>query len=891
MFGCIRHNRPCVPEWWLRFILGHSLFVVIAMIVATAGILVYSVINFRIDTDLTDMVSNKLPFRKVYKDYRSAFPQISDVIVVVISADTPEHAWLAQKQLANRLTKQDRLFKSIFLPGGGPFFDKNGLLYLSTDELEDLADKLAEMQPFFATLVRKPSLSGLFSILEQILKMPPESVDDNKSLLRLLDQLNEAAGSVEKGQNHHVSWQEVMFDKTKENQYRRFLITEPYLDYSLLYPARNAIRTIRSTAADLHFTPENDVVIGVTGEVVLNYEDLVSVEKDIGTSAILSLVLVAIVLFVGLRSGRLIFSSLLTLVCGLILTLGFAIFFIGHLNMISVTFAVLFIGLGVDYSIQFCLRYSDLVIAGHDNRHSLSTAATQVGNALILCTLTTAIGFYAFVPTAYVGASELGLIAGTGMFINLFANLTLLPAVLNLTGLRSSGRKTPPIGQIFESFTNHYSRRICAVAIVLAGVSAMLLPQVSFDSNPLNLSSRQAESLQILEELFQDWKTSPWTMSILSDDLKAASALASRLNALDSVKKAVTIAEFVPANQSEKRALISDMALFIPNDVNHIVFATEDDSETVAALKDFESELAAAVEKNPGTNETGTLLPVNLLARMQRLNALIENPATRHAVLNHLRESFLPTLKILLEQIGTWVHPEEFDLSQLPEDLKRRYVSEDGRYRLEVFPEDNLSDIRALRRFVTEVQSIAPEATAAPVTILESGKAIVTAFRLALVMALAAIAVLLLFLLRNLIDVVLILTPLVVAILYTSATTVVLHIPFNFANIIVVPLLLGTGVDYGIHLIHCFRTDLSPDKGLLETSTSRAVFFSALTTIVSFGTLAVIPHQGTASMGILLMLCLGFIIVCSLILLPAVLRVLQIYGHGRRYERPLDSQD
>ncbi len=865
-----------MPEWWLRFILGHSFFVVIAMIVLTAGILVYSVNNFKIDTDLTDMVSNKLPFRKIYKDYLSTFPQLSDVIVVVISADTPERAWLAQKQLATRLAKQDHIFKSIFLPGGGTFFDKNGLLYLTDDELDDLADKLAEMQPFFATLVQNPNLSGLFSILEKILKLSPESVDNNESLLRLLVQVGEAAMNVEKGQSHHVSWQAVMSGKAEENQSRRFLITAPILDYSVLYPARNAIQTIRSTAADLNFTPPNGVEIGVTGEVVLNYENLISVEKGMGTSAICSLVLVAIVLFVGLRSGILIFSSLLNLICGLILTLGFAIFFIGHLNMISVTFAVLYIGLGIDYSIQFCLRYRSLVMAGHDNRHSLLTAAKQVDNALILCTLTTAIGFYAFVPTAYVGASELGIIAGTGMFINLFTNLTFLPAVLNLAGPCRPANETPPIGLIFTRFTNHYAKRICAIAIVLAGVAAMLLPKVTFDYNPLNLANRQAESLQMLEELFQDWKTSPWTISVLKDDLTSASKLASRLNALDSVRKAVTIAEFVPENQSEKLAIISDMAFFVPIDVNEIVFTTQDDEETVAALKDFEHELASAVERKPVTDGTDNQLLENLLGRIHRLSALVENPATRPAALTHLRESLLPTLKILLEQIGAWVHPEEFDLSQLPEDLKRRYVSADGRYRIEVFPEENLAEISALRRFVTDVQSIAPEATDGPVTILASGDAIVTAFLMALGMALAAIAVLLLMLLKNLMDVVLILTPLIVAILYTSAATVVLHIPFNFANIIVVPLLLGTGVDYGIHLIHRFRNDLSPGRGILETSTSRAVFFSALTTIVSFGTLALIPHQGTASMGILLTLCLGFIIVCCLILLPAILRVLQL---------------
>jgi hypothetical protein len=209
----------------------------------------------------------------------------------------------------------------------------------------------------------------------------------------------------------------------------------------------------------------------------------------------------------------------------------------------------------------------------------------------------------------------------------------------------------------------------------------------------------------------------------------------------------------------------------------------------------------------------------------------------------------------------------------LPKDLVEHWVSKDDQYRVAVFPRENLNDNEAMRRFVAAVRTVAPDAIGFPVIYLEAGDAVVKAFKKAFLMALVAVTVLLLLLLRPKSDTLLVLLPLLLAGALTGAASVVVGIPFNFANIIALPLLLGIGVDSGIHMSHRMRAAPPAAGQVLETSTARAVLYSSLTTICSFGNLAVSPHRGMASMGVLLVIGIGFTLLCTLVVLPALMMV------------------
>ena len=378
-----------MPNRWINFTQNYPLLIVIVFLFLTGGVLTYTLTHFKINTDLTDMVSNKLPFRKTYKDYQASFPHSFNNIVIVIDADTPEAALNFRKLLAKSLARHKEIFESIYLPGGGSFFEKNGLLYLSLEELEDMTDKLSEFQPFLAILSRDFSLRGFFSILEKLIEQSEEIVKDNPRMLALLDRISAVFEDVHKNRNPVLSWQGMITGENIQNL-RQFIVVKAALDYRALFPGKTAINTIRHLADELQLNTKNRVDVRLTGDVVLNHEDLMSVQKGIGLAVIASFILVGIVLYLGLKSIRHVMASLLTLLTGLIWTLGFAIAFLGSLNMISITFAVLFIGISVDYSIQYCLHYREFVESGAGHKDAVGRSAKGVCNAFLLCTVTTA---------------------------------------------------------------------------------------------------------------------------------------------------------------------------------------------------------------------------------------------------------------------------------------------------------------------------------------------------------------------------------------------------------------------------------------------------------------------------------------------------------------------
>jgi hopanoid biosynthesis associated RND transporter like protein HpnN len=538
---------------------------------------------------------------------------------------------------------------------------------------------------------------------------------------------------------------------------------------------------------------------------------------------------------------------------------------------------VLFIGLGIDFSIQFCLRYRELNASSGNPEDALARTATGVGKALLLCTITTSIGFYAFVPTEYAGVSELGIIAGTGMFINLFVNLTLLPALLGVIPL-AADRKLPfSFGAGRMMLPYKYPRTIILGALVLSLAAALMLPKVYFDYNPLNLYDQDAESVSTAKELYEDSETSPWTSSALATGQADAEGLAKKLNGLDVVENALTLSDFVPEGQDEKLSAIDDIALFMPEIPEDMAIKTLDCGQQLKALDAFEADLNSLVSSgSEGSYYDSAGRLSKSIGRFKR--ALRDDPAKGERAFGALEKALLFHLPDLLDRLETSLQAKEFGVSDLPRDLAERFVSRDGRYRIQIFPRENITDIDALERFVTDVRSVAPDATDSPVVILETGKTIIGSFRQATLSALILITIVLLIVLRRVSRTVMVLIPLFLAILFSLATSALLKIPLNYANVIVIPLLLGAGVANGIHFVQRYFTEPPPDGNMLKTSTARAVFFSSLTTIMSFSSLSFSAHRGTASMGKLLTICMGFLIINTLILLPTILKIYE----GRR---------
>ncbi|RMF22312.1 MAG: hypothetical protein D6760_07695, partial [Deltaproteobacteria bacterium] len=422
-----------------------------------------------LNTDLDAMFSDELPHRVLEIEYEKTFPMMAETVLVVVDAETPERASEATDLLAQRMRSRPDLFRSVFVPGG-PFFEEHALLYMTTDELEDFADHLARVQPYLAGLARDGTLRGLANLLERGVAAVRDGEIEGGELVPILDHTVEAVRAVLDGRRYRLSWAEVVAGRKLDvDARRRFIVAQPVLDYGEMVAGRRPLGALRLFARELGLDEEHGVRVRITGDIALSYEEMQLVQKQATIAGIASFILVAGLLLMALRFTRLVTATLTTLLVGLIWTFAFAAATVGHLNMISIAFAVLFIGLAVDFGIHFCMRYEELLVAGHEHEEAIVETARGVGTSILLCALTTAIGFFAFVPTDFSGVAELGLISGSGMFISVACTFTMLPALVALGRPRDAASRPVPAALRAVSIPTVASRhpRLVALAALL----------------------------------------------------------------------------------------------------------------------------------------------------------------------------------------------------------------------------------------------------------------------------------------------------------------------------------------------------------------------------------------------------------------------------------------
>lgn len=859
--GVGKFYEECLVRW-TGWVAERPKRVILASVFFTLFCCLYLAQNIAVDTSTGDMLSEELDFRKFNKEMDEAFPEVSEGLLVVIDADTFDQADAAAIQLSNEMRAQPALYGDIYDLAGEPYFRKNGLLYLDVDALYDLSDQLAEAQPFLASLWKDPTLTGLLGLLEKAIEQRDPDGASGVEITPFLENINRIATAQLANQPAQLSWRALMQgdadgENRTETQNRRFLLVHPSLDFGSLHPASDAMDGIRNLVERLNLIPEAGIRVRLSGSAALEQEELESVEEGMGLAGVLSFVLVMGLLIAGLRQAWLVFSCLATLIVGLIGTAAFAIAALGALNLISVAFAVLFIGLSVDFGIHYTLRYVEQATEQNKGAVSLGRASRSVGRALSLSALAAAIAFYSFLPTAYDGLAELGLIAGTGMFVALFANLTLLPALLVLRPVTQRSRsqilnvrtQTP---SLFTAFINR-NRKAVIFSFLGAGALALLaIPLVEFDFDPLNLKNRQTESMSTLIDLMNDPRTSPYSIEVLTKDLQAADDLATKLGNLNQVKSAETVLDFIPQDQEEKLDVIASMSLFLAP-----AFSDEwASSRSVTPAREALVQFIEVLRANPSLPA-----PPDMAAQLTEISGL-------QGGAEELEDRLLVHLPAQLHLLKQSLEAAPVSLDDLPEGLRTRKIAKDGRVIVDVYPAADVTDRQQLIEFVEAVRSVAPRAIGAPVVILEAGKAILGAFYQAGLISVCLIACMLYVVLRRVRDIALVFAPLLLAGIFTLAASGVFGLAFNFANVIVLPLLFGLGVAGGIHLVLRNRVD----GDTADTSTTpRAVLFSALTTMGSFGSIALSSHPGTASMGLLLTITITLTLICTLVFLPALL--------------------
>jgi len=819
--------------------------------------------HFQMTSDTTQMFSPNLDWRRREIAMTRAFPQNNDTIVVVIDGATPELAERAATALTAKLAPQTRLFAGVRRPDGGPFFAREGLLFLSSAEVASTTDQLVSAQPFLGAMAADPSLRGVSQALSTLATGVAKGQTSLTAVAEPIHALADGLQSVAAGEPTFFSWQS-LFDggASLRSPTRRFVIVQARLDYAALTPGANAADAIRDAVRALAFDPKRGVRVRLTGAAPLADEGFASL-TDRAWLVFGSMGLaMAVMLWLAVRSVRLAVAILITTLAGLLLTAAAGLGAVHRFTLISVAFIPLFVGLGVDFGIQLSVRFRAERLVHEDLKTALAAAGSSLGPSLALAAAAISLGFFAFLPTPYIGVSELGMISGLGMIIGLILNLTLLPALITLLKPpRQTGEVGSPRLAPLDRFLVEKRRLVLGGFAIATAAGLALSPLVRFDFNPLHLRNKRGEATATLLDIMRDPQRTPNTIDVLAPSLTAADQLARRLSKAPEVAQTVTLSSFVPQDQPSKLAAIADAQFLLDPTLNPFqVAASPTDAETVDALRRTAVELhaAAAVDRGGAPAQDALRLAA-------ALEALADGPPAGRA---RATSALIPPLVTLLDGIRNMLLAEPVTLQSLPSDLVRDWVTPDGQARVQVSPAGDSTDNKVLQRFSRAVLKIAPDASGPPLSIQAGSHTVSSAFLEAGLLSLFVISALLVLALRSLRETAFTLTPVVVAGFLTLGTCVVIGQPINFANIIAFPLLFGVGVAFQIYFVMAWRGGAS---NLLQSSLARGVFFSAMTTGTAFGSLMFSSHPGTASMGKILMISLIWTLVAALIFEPALL--------------------
>jgi hopanoid biosynthesis associated RND transporter like protein HpnN len=845
-----------IVERSVAWAVDHAKLVIALALALTIAAALYTARTLTMDTDTARMINAELPWKQQMARINAAFPQNVGLLVVMVDGKNPDTAEIAAAALFAKMQERTDLFDTVRRPDGGHFFDQYGMMLLPTKELQQTSDSVIQAQSFLGTLAADPSLRGLFGMLSLAMEGVAQKAIDFAMLEDRLSIISESVSSALTGSEVPLCWRCLMMkDRPIDpRELRKLILAQPKRDFQALQPGAKATAAVREMVRELNLAPEG-VTVRLTGPVPLNDEEFGTVAEGMGWALFLSIVLVLGLLFAALRSIKLIIACFVTLIVGLIWTFGFTALTIGSLNLVSIAFAVMFIGLSIDFGIQFGVRYGqERFIA--DDTSALPRTGRFMARPLTLAAIAIAAGFLSFLPTDYKGVSELGLIAAAGMAITLLLNLILLPALLQLFPPASRPLDMGfPWAKPIDDFL--LRRRWLVIgawaAIGLAGVFATL--SLRFDFNPLHLKDPKVESVASMVDLMRDPLRTPYNIEILAPNIEAAQALADKLGTLREVNMVLTANSFVPKDQEAKLAVIQDLNDLVGLSLDPIDVAAPPTSDEVrAAMRKCAAMLREAVASSDVA---------------QQLARLLDQAAdSDDAFLQRLDRVLLSTLKPRLETLKTALTAKPLTVDTLPPEIRDDWIAADGQARVLVIPAGDSNDNAVLERFIAAVRTVAPEASGSAVQIYESGRAVARAFEIATLLALASMAILLFLILRRVTDVLMVLVPLAAAALATAIVCWLIGLQLNFANIIALPLLLGIGVAFNIYFVVNWRNGIS---GPLQTSTARGVLFSGLTTGSSFASLAVSGHLGTASMGIVLLAGIAMTLLSIFILMPALL--------------------
>jgi len=841
----------------VEYCIGHFRAVIAVALLLAAASVVYTTRHFAIDTDINNLLSAKLPWRQQEIAFRAAFPQTVDLILVDVGAATPEAAEAAARELQLGLANKPDLFLSVRDELDSPFFRRNGLLFLSPEQIGQFTGQFTKLQPLIAGLVRDPSIRGLVQSLVEILGYAKYK---NMPLDDMARPLNLVAATLEGVAQEHpaeFSWKILLQGAARPLDLHHFVEVWPVLDQTALEPGGRATAAIREIVSQLGLQAKYGADITLTGPVIISDNEFAGVHQGIVLNSVVTGLIILVILWLALRSVRLVAAVTVNLAAGLAITAAGGILMVGALNPISLAFAVLFVGLGADFAIQYTVRYRAERHETNDLDRALHAAAGWVGIPLTLAAGAAAAGFLSFTPTAYSGLAQLGIIAGFGMVVAYASSLTLLPALIRAVNPppEPSTLTLPALAPV-DAFLKRHRLAVVVTTVVIVAAGLPALPRLQFNFNPLALENQSSPALTALFRLGKELPLNTAKVLVQPD---TASAAAAKLAAVPEVAATWTLENFIPANQDQKLPMIEAAGKALAPALHSPAQPAPNDAENVAALNQGVQALQGIADQRNGVGADAARRLAGAL------NKLAQAEAAQRA---RTADAFIRPLQLDLDDVGQSLMAKHVTRASFPADFVRDWVAPDGRVRIEVWPKGDANDNANIRRFTRAVLAVQPDATGEAIGSTEWGGTIVKAFAEAAALALLSIAILLWIVLRRLTDVLVTLIPLLVAGIVTLEICALTKFQLNYANIIALPVLLGIGVAFKIYYVTAWRRGQSD---FLESVLTRAVFYSTLLTATAFGSLWLSNQPGISSMGKLLALSLVCTLTSATLFQPALM--------------------
>jgi len=868
-----------------RLILGLALlFSVISVI--------YTKQNMEFLTGRDGMMPKNAPFQVDYRAYQQEFGDQEEV-VVVIESDDAEKATRCGDAIFERLNREKGVFREVFYPGGLPYFRKNGLLFMPLEDIKNLRTTLTMAAPVLKDLAAAPSVQTLFTSLTgqidgYLVKGDPDSL---KSLTFMLTTLDKGFKAFD-GKSSGMSMDSFLkgsgngTSSMMENAGKQQVITIlPVKEQDSFVPAEKAIKTTRSIVREILARPEfKGVSAGLTGVPVLEYEEMDTSQRDISIATVLSLSLTVILLLFAFRGVLNVIAAMVSLIVGICLSFGFATAAVGHLNILSMVFAIMLIGLGIEYGIQVVLRYQEELRRGASGMEAIEIGLGSNVRSIIMAAATVALAFATFAFTDFKGIAELGIIAAGGVVICVIATFTVLPAMLILLerfkkpgkhylSVSDSEREVEVADRpLFRAILGR-PRSVAAATLLLSLLCVYPTITTHFDYNMMNMQAKGLQSVEYAYKLMRSKENSGYFAVVTARDSQEAKELTQRLEKLSSVDHVVSLAALVPDQQEAKLAELSALRKVmaevkpVPYEENlrlmELPTIFENFRNRVDKLK-----LALEARKAPEAKPVGAFL-----ATLDRFFSTLEKEKDKNAVgmLRDFQGGMFAELPGKLTMMKESLEAAPVSAADVPIQLKQRFVGKTGKLLLQVAAKKEIFERQPLEEFVTQVKSVVPHATGEPVMVYESLTILRDSYLRAFIYAFIGIAVILLVNFKSIRFALIGALPLAAGLLLMVGGMWLFGITFNSANLIVLPLILGVGIDSAIYIINRYRQGNESPAQVAVSSAGTGVFLNALTILFSFGALMVAHHQGVFSIGAVMSLGMVATVAVFLAFLPALL--------------------